>query len=229
LPIADHLTLLRLFLESIKEISKPKTTVLCGFSAGADIVLRMIAEGGVDSGLVDGVLPLSPNLGLRTCFLSLRVAEIPDDDDEEIFIIAREFAAAMPTPQEWLQVNPYLMELVRKYHTDIDVLRFLGRDLVAPCLEGDESPFAGWYRSAKEAGVELRVVFAGAEESEQDTLREVMLAHVDHHVLGPDFDDGDIVSEPDASHMGLMNTEVINRHLEELMETLRAKNVGTRK
>jgi len=226
LPIADHLTILRLFLESFVEAMRPRSTVLCGFSSSADITLRMISEGGMDHSLVDGILALSPNLSLETCFFTRRVAEIPDDEDEKILNIARGVAGAMDTPQAWLQMNPYLMELVRKYHADIDALRSHGRDIVAPFVEGVECPFAGWYRAAKQAGVAVRVVFAGAEESEQSALRELMLAHIDHQVFGPDFDDVDIMNEPNALHMGLMNTGVIERHLEELLTLIRGTTIG---
>jgi hypothetical protein len=205
---------------------KPKTTVLTGFSAGADIVLRMISEGGVDHRLIDGVLSLSPNVSLETCFFTRLLAHIPHENDEQILDIAREVAGAMETPQAWLQMNPYLMELVRKFHADVDALRSHGKDLMGPFLEEGKSAFAGWYRSAKKAGLEVRVVFAGAEESEQGALREVMLAHVDEQVFGPDFDDDDIVIEPDTWHMGLMNPEVVERHLEGLLTRLQGTSAG---
>ena len=227
LPVADHLTILRLFLESMLEATKPRTAIFAGFSSGADIVLRSIAEGGVDHRHIAGVLALSPNVSLETCFFSKRVAEILDDSEGSILTIAREVAGGMDTPQAWLQMNAYLMELVRKYHADIDALRSHGRDIVAPFLGAGESPFAGWYRSAKASGVEVRVVFAGAEECEQKGLGELMLAHVDHQVLGSEFNDADIVCEPNASHMDLMNTEVVERHLEVLLTLLGGPAPGT--
>jgi serine/threonine protein kinase len=226
LPIADHLTILELFVSSVVESSRPTTTVLCGFSSSADLLLRLISEGGMDASKIDGILALSPNVSLETCFLTRCVAEIPDDQDEKIFDVAREVAAAMDTPQAWLQMNPYLMELVRKYVADIDALRVHGRDIVDPFLEEGESPLAGWYRAAKEAGLGVRMVFAGGEESEQTGVRELMLAHVDDQVFGPDFKDTDIVSEPNASHVGLMETEVVERHLEGLLAVLRETGSG---
>ena len=226
LPIADHLTILRLFLEYLLQASRPRTTVLCGFSSSADLVLRMVSEGGLDGSHINGILALSPNVSLETCFFTRRVAEIPDDNDEKFFEIARDVAAAMDTPQAWLQTNPYLIELVRKYHADIDALRIHGRDIISPFLEEGESPLADWYRAARKTGLEVRVVFAGEEESEQKGFRELMLAHVDHQICGPDFNDADIVSEPNALHLGLMNTEVIERHLEELLALLRETNNG---
>jgi hypothetical protein len=186
----------------------------------------MISEGGVDSSHIDGLLALSPNISIDTCFFTRRVAEILKDDNEKILAIAREVAGAMDTPHAWLQMNPYLMELVRKFHTDVDALRNHGQDLLTPFLAEGESPFAGWYRAAKTAGVEPRVVFAGAEDSEQKGVRELMLDHVDHQIFGPDFNDADIVFEPNAYHMGLMETEIFSRHLEELVTRLRQSGTG---
>jgi hypothetical protein len=74
--------------------------------------------------------------------------------------------------------------------------------------------------------VAVRIVFAGAEETEQNGLRQLMLAHVDHQVLGPDFDDADIASEPDALHMSLMDPEIVERHLEELLKRMGWTNPG---
>jgi hypothetical protein len=221
LPLADHLTILRLFLESVSRATRPRTRVLCGFSTSADVVLRAVSEGGMDHRHVDGVLALSPNLSLETCFFSRRVAEIPENRDEEILEIVREVGATMRSPEAWLQMNPYLVELVRKYHSDVGALRYHGRDIVAPFLRGGECPFAGWYRAARNAGVRVRAVFAGAEDGEQRPLRELRLAHVDRQLFGPNFSDGDIVSEPDALHMGLMSPEVVDRHVAELVALLR--------
>ena len=221
LPIADHLTILRLFLESVVRDVAPKSTLLVGMSSGADMVLRMIAEGGVGKSHIDGVLALSPNLSLETCFFTRRVTEIGENSDETILDLAREVAGGLNSPQEWLEVTPYLVELVRKFHADISPLRNHSRDIIAPFFDADDSPVAGWYRAVREAGVRLRIVFAGAEGSERQALRALMLAHVDHQVLGPDFVDADIVVEPDTLHMGLIAPDIVERRLEELLDGCR--------
>ena len=221
LPIADHLTILRLFLQSVVSEIKPKTTILIGMSSGADVVLRMISEGEVGKSHIDSVLALSPNAGLETCFFTRRVTSIDDNGDETILNLAREVAGSLETPQEWIQVTPYLVELVRRFHTDIRPLRDHSRDILAPFLAGEGDPLAEWYRAAKEACVGVRMVFAGAEASEVAALRKLMLAHVDHEVFGPDFDDADIVVEPDILHMGLIDAELVERHLEDLVRRIR--------
>lgn len=221
LPIADHLTILRLFLKSIRAAANARTTILCGFSSGADVVLRMIADGGLSRGDIDGILALSPNVSLQTCFFSRRVAEVGHHKDAEILDIARAASTAMPTPQAWLYMTPYLMELVRKYHTDIDALRLHGRDLLQPFLDGPDNPLGAWYRASRSKGIPVRLVFAGAEDDEQSALRELMLAHVDRQVFGPDFDDGDLVSEADVQHMELMRPGLIEHQMAAFLTRLR--------
>ena len=66
------------------------------------------------------------------------------------------------------------------------------------------------------------MVFAGDEKSERQALRQLMLAHIDHQVLGPEFIDADFVLEPETLHMGLIATDIVERHLEELLRPLRS-------
>jgi len=220
LPIADHLTILRQFLESIVETVRPTTTILAGFSSGADVVMRMIAEGGVGRTHIDGVLALGPNADLGTCFFSRRLADLPEDGGEKILDFAREAAGALDTAREWVLITPYLVELVRRFYADSNSLRTHSRDIIAPFLGGEGDPLAGWYRKARGAEVGVRMVFAGDEESEVAGLRKLMLAHVDRQVFGPDFNDADIVIEPDTLHMGLIDAELVERHVEEFVGML---------
>jgi hypothetical protein len=184
--------------------------------------MRMVAEGGVGKNHVDGILALSPNISLDTCFFTRRITEIDDDSDETILDLARRVAGGIDTPREWVQVTPYLVELVRKFHDDISPLKNHSQDIIAPFLDGGSFPLAEWYRKAKEAGITIRMVFAGDESGEQKALRELMLAHIDHQVLGTDFIDADFVLEPETLHMGLIATDIVERHLEELLRPLRS-------
>ncbi len=69
--------------------------------------------------------------------------------------------------------------------------------------------------------IPVRLVFAGAEDDEQSALRELMLAHVDRQVFGPDFDDGDLVSEAAVQHMELMRPGLIEHQTAAFLTRLR--------
>ena len=139
----------------------------------------------MDRDSVAGVVALSPNINLDTCFFSAQVARIPADADGGVFRVVRDMMAGQETAEEWLLINPYLVDVVRRFRTDLGALRQHARDIVAPYKDGAGWPLADWYRDAKRAGVALRIVFASAE-SEQAPLRDLLLAHVDDHVLGSD-------------------------------------------
>jgi hypothetical protein len=225
LPISDHLTILRLFLQHLNETIKPAITIVTGFSSGADVALRLISEGGVDHNSVAGVLALSPNINLETCFFTAQVASIPDSADGGVFSVVQDLMAEIETAEAWLVQNPYFVEVVRKFRADVGALRRHAQDIVAPFKEDAGWPLSGWYKDAKRAGVALRVVFASTE-SEQVPLRDLMLAHVDEEVFGPDFDESEFETEPDSHHFDLMHHSVIEKNLVELVNRIRA--AGTR-
>ena len=219
LPMAAHLTILRALLENLIRTIGPARLILTGFSSGADLAQRLVAEAGVDRSHIDGILALSPNLDLDTCFFSARVAEIPDDNPGEIFQVTKNLMAGAVSAEAWLRINPYLSEVMRKFHDDVDALRVHGRDLVAPFAQPGNHSAAEWYRAAKSLKLAMRLVFASTED-EQEPLRKLLLIHVENGVMGPEFSDTDIATEPDSDHFTLMNSAVIERHLASLLQEL---------
>ena len=219
LPMAAHLTILRALLENLIQTIRPAKVILTGFSSGADLAQRLVAEAGVDRNHIDGILALGPNLDLDTCFFSARVAEIPDDNPGEIFRVTKNLMAGAVSAEAWLRINPYLSEIMRKFHDDVDALRVHGRDIVAPFSQPGNHSAAEWYRAAKSLKLVIRLVFPSTED-EQEPLRKLLLIHVENGVMGPDFNDSDIATEPDSDHFTLMNSAVIERHLASLLQEL---------
>ena len=217
LPMAAHLGILRAFLESLVQTIGPGRTILTGFSSGADVAQRLVAEAGVDRSHIDGILALGPNLDLDTCFFSARVAEIPDDNPDEIFEVTKNLIAGADSAGAWLRICPYLSEIMRKFDGDVNALRVHGRDLIAPFVERGNRTAAEWYRAVKSLKIAMRLVFASTED-EQEPLRRLLLSHVENEVLGPDFSDADFATEPDSDHFTLMDSKVIGKHLAVLLE-----------
>ena len=91
---------------------------------------------------------------------------------------------------------------MRKHRSDVEAVRLLARDVVAPFVDGRAYPTAEWYRAAKQAGLAVRIVFSSAED-EQAPLRDLLLAHIDQQILGPDFVDADIATAHDTGHFDL--------------------------
>jgi pimeloyl-ACP methyl ester carboxylesterase len=221
LPIGLHLALLREFIEQLQVSVGASRLILVGFSSGADLVLRLLAEGGLDPAKVAGVLAMSPNVSLETCFVSGLLADLPAESPESVFAALRALGSEADSADMWLRQNRYVTELIEKFHADAAPLRQHGADIVAPFREADRYPLADWYRVAKEAGVSVRLVFASAED-EQVPLHQFLLAHIDNRVLGPNFQDSDIATEPDSGHFHLLHRDVIERHLDVLVAEIEA-------
>jgi len=107
-----------------------------------------------------------------------------------------------------------------------EALRTMGAAEVFSCTATDarDAVHLLRYRAAKQAGLAVRIVFSSAED-EQAPLRGMLLAHIDQEVLGPDFVDPDIATEPDTGHFDLLDVAVIERHLVEVFDGVRIASV----
>jgi hypothetical protein len=220
LHIADHFTIVRLFLEHLSEHFRATHTVVTGFSSGADFACRLVSEGGVTRRHIDGLLALGANIDLSSCFYTGALARIPQDAPDGVFRVVRDMMGKIESAESWLRLNQYWVDVVRKHHGDVEAVSLFARDIVAPFLDGRGYPIAEWYRAAKQAGVAVRVVFSSAED-EQAPLRDLLLAHIDQQILGPDFVDADIATEHDTGHFDLILPAVIERHLAEVFDGVR--------
>jgi serine/threonine protein kinase len=220
LHIADHFTIVRLFLEHLSEHFRATHTVVTGFSSGADFACRLVSEGGVTRRHIDGLLALGSNIDLSSCFYTGALARIPHDDPDGVFRVVRDVMGKIESAEGWLRLNPYWVDVVRKHHGDVEAVSLFARDIVAPLLDGRVYPLAEWYRAAKQAGLAVRIVFSSAED-EQAPLRDLLLAHIDQQILGPDFVDADIATAPDTGHFDLVVPAVIEHYLAEVFDGVR--------
>jgi hypothetical protein len=220
LSLGDHLALLRYFVRQSIDGIRPRTTVLVGFSSGADVCFHLLASWPLTgSAAVDAFLALGANLTVETCFASGALARQSSSADTELLAELRKAGATAATLGQWLDVQEYLVMILRKFHSDLEPLRRHGQDIVRPFLEGG-NPFAHWYRAVSPTVKALRCVFAD-NEVEGDPARRLLLAQLDSGLLGPHYREDSIVIEPGTGHFDLLRAEVVQRHLGELVETAR--------
>jgi serine/threonine protein kinase/pimeloyl-ACP methyl ester carboxylesterase len=219
----DQLTVLRHVLTHAIEQLEPKIVILAGFSLGADAAFRLLAETDLEPHRVDGVLSLGCNLSLETCVFSARLAKVADAAPQQMLPALREIGASIGTLEEWVEVHRYLAEVTWKYRSEMGVLRSLADGTLAPFVDPDRQAFAEWYRYATGHGIAVRCIFI---DSEQEVLREIRLAHLDGGILGPGFDDEDFFTEWGRNHFELLNPDLIERHLDWLVERIRARRAG---
>ena len=59
-----------------------------------------------------------------------------------VFGVVRDLMAEIGTADAWLVQNPYFVEVVRKFRTDVGALRRHAQDIVSACKEGTGSPLS---------------------------------------------------------------------------------------
>ncbi len=220
IPLADHLTILTAFLERAVSRIRPRRTVLAGFSSGADLALRLPSESRMEVPPVDGILALGPNLSMDTCFFTSRLASIRTDSSEGMLETLQEMSAATDSVYAWVLLTPYLLNVAKRFHSDVATVRKLAREVVAPFEEEGPSPFAGWYRSVRAKGIAVMALFCN-EPYDREGLAALRMDHLDAGVLGDEFDDADLVMERDRNHFELLDAELVAERIDELVGRLR--------
>jgi hypothetical protein len=220
LSIEDHSALLSEVLLDVVARERPHTTVLAGFSSGADLGLRMVSSAPPERALpVDAFLSLGCNLALETCFVSRPFAQLTAHAEPTVDML-RGIADHVLSVREWMYLSDYLLRILRKFSGDLSALQRHASDVVA-AFTGDEAhPFDRWFREASARVPSLRCVF---EETPMFVrlVQEVRLRNLDHAVLGPHFQEDSLVMEPATEHFGLTEPDLVQRHIEALLEKVR--------
>jgi len=217
----DHIVLLREFLRDAISRLRPSVTLLVGFSSGSDIAFRLVGMPESEPSLrVDGLLSLSCNLSLETCFVTSILARMSPDDPTRLLADLRSLGNNAPTLDDWVDVHEYLVRIFRKFHGDIGVLQGFASDLVRPFTEPGEATFVEWFRTASARVRQVRCVFDSTSVTSRAALA-LRLRNLDTGILGERYREDSIVIEPNTSHFDLMQPVRLARHIGEMVATLR--------
>lgn len=219
LPLHVHLSLLRELMASAVRDIRPTTVVLAGFSSGGDMVLRFLSQPGAEELEIDAAVTYGCNLALETCFATKLFARLRSRGDEELLSELRDFGNDAQTVEDWLKAHEYLVRVLRKFQSHMEVLQLHARDLVRPFEQGDETVFPEWYRAASARVRAVRCVF---EDSPACTrlVEALRMRNLDHGILGEQYRDDALVIEPDTRHFDLLSPERFRRHVEEVLQLL---------
>jgi pimeloyl-ACP methyl ester carboxylesterase len=225
LSMVDHLIIVREWLRDLVARGRPRTVVLVGHSTGADLWLEFVSAPVYDSAIpIDGLLLLDPNVSLETCWFTRVLATMTIDEPSRVLENLRSFGDASQSTTEWLNTHEYLVRVLRKFHGEIDVLAGLATDVVKPFEGVGLVAFAQRYRAATAAVPIVRFVFSEASRSNSDAAMSIKLANLDTQLLGGDYADDSIVSEPDADHFDLLEPRRLEPLLEKLVTAARNTN-----
>jgi serine/threonine protein kinase len=222
LSLADHVVILRELLRDVRSRFHAETVVMAGFSVGADMGFELLL-GPTDEPTpqIDAFLSLECNLSLDTCFASRLLAGIDPDHPEMSIAKLRGLGDSAASLDNWLNVQEYLVKVLRKFQSDIGVLQRTAADIVRPF---NETPgfqvFVQWFRGARERVRVLRLVFCN-DSVTRAALARLKLENLDRGILGGEFPE-DIITVSNADHFDLIATERILRQVDELVMQARA-------
>ncbi len=221
LPIADHLILLDGLLHELVASSGARHVILVGFSTGGDLALRLAAaDPGTLQTHVDGALVLGPNLSRETTFLSAELARAGVGPDESLLAFLQGVGETGTSLDEWLDVNEYLVRLMRRFRGDLPVLQRFAEEVSDPFVAAPLTQFVDWYRAATDGGRLLRCVFEDSAVY-RGLVRQLLVGQQDDALLGQHFQSGSLIIEPGTGHFDLEAPALISRHLDVFVGSLR--------
>lgn len=219
LSLQSHCAILRSFLDYVVGSCTPAVSILAGFSAGADLGFRLITDTPSERVIpLDGYLSVGCNVNLETCFVSRVLAAQASERASEILPELRTTGTKAADLAEWLNIHEYLVRILRKFQSDLHVLRRHGQDIITPFLEGEDA-FSSWFREASGRVRVLRCVFADTP-LESRPVRRLLVANLDSGVLGERYHEDAIRIERGLDHFDLLSPDVLNRYLGEIIEAL---------
>lgn len=221
----DHLGLMRAFLAWIVRRTRPKTVVVVGFSAGADVALRVVGEPGPDAPRVHGLLALGPNLGPSTLFATKLFARLGSEASDLPRTLS-EAGAGAATLEEWLDAHEYLIRILRKFEGDVAPLQRFAGGLAATYERPDHAGFVDAYRAASRHADAVLCVVADTE-AERIPLERIRLRNLDDGTLGDRFRPGSLRVESGADHFQLIDPARHRAQLEALFELMRGGEDGS--
>ncbi len=228
LSLADHVVILREWLWEISEQFQPEIIVMVGFSLGADMGFELLL-GPADEPAprIDAFLSLECNLSLDTCFASQVLAGISPDRPEVSIGDLKRLGDSAASLEDWLNMQDYLVKVLRKFQGDIGVLQRAATDIVRPFSENPGfEVFARWFKGARERVPTLRLVISN-DSSYQAALAQLKLQNLDNGILGEEFPEDMITVSGSPDHFGLMAAQHVLRQVDELVaETRKRRNLS---
>jgi serine/threonine protein kinase len=223
LSLADHVVILREWLRELTELCQPTIIVMVGFSLGADMGFELLLGSTDELGpQIDAFLSLECNLSLDTCFVSQILANLSAEHPEISVADLRQLGDSARSLDEWLNIQEYLVKVLRKFRGDISVLQRAGADIVRPFRDAPGfEVFARWFRGARERVRVLRLVFSN-DSGSNAALARLRLENLDSGILGGEFPESAICVSANADHFDLMSAEHVLRQVNELVTNVRA-------
>ena len=218
MPLRDHVLLHRAFVRQMQQSLVPTTTILVGFSSGADIAMRVMADPG-EAPRIDGLIALEANTSVRTHHVSAHFAQLEPQDEASLLRRLGELSATADSVNVWTTLHNYLVAMVLKMQDDLLIVRDFARELIAQFPTDDSAPFAAWYRAATQSVREVRCIVCEGGDYHRD-IQALRLSHLDSNCLGERYRDDTIIVEPGVTHRELTDPLRVLEYVNEVVRRL---------
>ena len=216
--VPDHIVLLQALLDHLTAAGGVETVIAVGFSAGADLVLRMAAEQ-PGTARLDGCVALGPNVSVETCTVTGSLAEATSSAPGVLLPALNRALTSAASVGDWLDLADDFRQIVQNFGDDFRPIQRFAHDIVTPWREEGPDLLIRWYRQATEAGRAVRCVFEDSAVY-RERARALQLRNLDEGVLGEGYQPGSITVEAVARHFDLLEPSLIMRHLDAMVAEL---------
>ena len=217
LPLATHLGITREFVRDAIQRLKPKTTILVGFSAGADMALFIASQADIELPPIDGIVGLGANLSYETCFVTKLWSLLGSDDEEQMLDDLQRFGTGAHTLEEWIKVHEYLVNIFRKFGSQVAPVRRFSEDIVRTFEEGGDETFVGLFRESTHRVPAVRCVWEDSEINVR-LVQALRIRNLDSGILGERYRDDALFIEARTGHFGLLAPERVRKHVDDMLE-----------
>jgi hypothetical protein len=216
----NHVGIMRELLRHSIEESGASIVVVTGFSAGADVAMRLIGDDDGAASPIDGLLTLGCNLGLDTCWATRVFSRVRPGDETGLLEDLRTLSAGTTTIDDWVASHEYFVNVLRRMRGDMDAVRRFSEDIVAPFLEDNDGTFPRWFRAVNDKVRVVRCVWEGSATNVR-LVQALRMRNLDIGLLGERYSDDSIHVEPGIGHFDLVRPDVLRRHFDAVLDAVR--------
>jgi tRNA A-37 threonylcarbamoyl transferase component Bud32/pimeloyl-ACP methyl ester carboxylesterase len=219
LTLEAHMALVRELVKAVMEEIRPRRMIMLGFSSGGDVVMRLLAHPASGGIRCNAAVTLGTNLGLETCWITRRLAQLYSYDEGTLLEDLKTIAMSAGSVHEWLNVHEYLVRVLRKFQHDVEPLRVVASGFARPFEDEGRDVFPGWYRAVT-SRIPVLICVNEDDSITRALIQELRLRNLDSGILGPRYIEDSLRLEADADHFDLLALPRVERYLADAISRL---------
>jgi len=216
LSLAAHLEILRAFVRDVIEMTRARTTIVVGFSSGADVALLLAGSPDADLPHIDGIVSLGANLSYETCFVTRLWSQLGSDDEMQMLSDLQRFGTGARGLEEWIKIHEYLVDTFRKFGSHVAAVKLFSQEIVNVFENGGRDAFVTLFRKSSDRVQAVRCVWEDSENCVR-LVQELRMRNLDSRMLGERYRDDALFVERGVGHFDLLESDLVRKHLDDVL------------